>query len=219
MLSIRLAIVVLFITILGAGQIFTQETKLPDVAKGVFWSDAASGVEVYLVPKVGNTYRLTVISTKDVKVTYHTSINSIEKVVKELAPVASTTSVKYYDFDHYFSKMTIWMSLEFTVDGKQIPSLSRAFHDSIFQLAPSNMYLGPKDQDGTVTVSGCIKEGVECLVLEPFIGNEKYSIVAGSKLEVGAAYSITGSIVEVSICQQGKALKPTKITKLDRRCN
>lgn len=218
MLSIRLAIVGLFIVILGAGQIFTQEAKPSGVAKGVFWSDAAAGVEVYLVSKEGQTYRLTVISTKNVKVTYHTSINSTEPVTKELKPVAPTPSVKYYDFEHYFSKMTIWMSLEFTVDGKQIPALSRAFYDSIFQIAPSNMYFGPKEQEGTITVSGCIKEGVECLLLEPFTGNEKYSIVAGSKLQVGAAYRITGSIVEVSICQQGKALKPTTVTRLDRRC-
>jgi hypothetical protein len=217
MLSRRLAIVVLFITTLGAGQILTQETKTPGITKGVFWSDADSGIEVYLVPK-SQSYRLTVISTRDVKVTYHTSINSAEPVTKELVPVATTAAVKYYEFEHYFSKMTIWMSLEFTVGGKQIPALSRAFYDSILELAPSNMYFGPKDQEETITVSGCIKEGVECLMLEPFSGNQKYSIVAGSKLEVGAAYRITGSIVQVSICQQGKALKPTKVTKLERRC-
>jgi hypothetical protein len=218
MLSRKLAIVVLIITTLGAGQILTQETKAPGVTRGVFWADADSGVEAYVVPRTGQTYRLTVISTKDVKVTYRTSINSTEPVTKELVPVAATPSVKYFEFDHYFSKMTIWMSLEFTVEGKQIPALSRAFYNSIFEIAPGNMYFGPKD-DGTITVSGCVKEGVECLVLEPFSGNQKYSIVAGSKLEVGAAYRITGSIVQVSICQQGNALKPTSVTKLERRCS
>ena len=219
MLSSRLAIVVLFITTLGAGQILTQETHTPGITSGAFWADADSGIEVYLVPKTGQSYRLTVISTKDVKVTYHTSIISTEPVMKELDPVATTAAVKYFEFEHHFSKMTIWMSLEFAVDGKQIPALSRAFHNSILEVAPSNMYLGPKDQEGTITVSGCVREGVECLVLEPFSGDQKYSIVSGSKLQVGAAYRITGSIVQVSICQQGKALNPTSVTKLERQCS
>lgn len=74
-------------------------------------------------------------------------------------------------------------------------------------------------QDETITVSGCVREGVECMVLEPFKGNQKYSLVSGSNLQIGAAYRITGTIVEVSICQQGKALKPTKVTKLKTRCS
>jgi hypothetical protein len=216
---IRIAIVVVFIAILGSGQILTKETKTPAVSKGVFWSDAASGVEVYLVAKGGQNYRLTVISNKDVKVIYRTSINSTEPVMKELVPVTKTNSVKYYEFEHYFSKMTIWMSLECTVDGKKVPALDRTFYDNIFEIAPSNIYAGPKEQEETITVNGCIREGVECLVLKPFSGNQEYSIVAGSQLQVGAAYRITGSIVEVSICQHGKALNPTKVERLDRQCN
>ena len=72
---------------------------------------------------------------------------------------------------------------------------------------------------GEITVSGCVREGVECLTLEPFNGKEKYSLVSDSKLEVGAAYRITGSIVQVSICQQGRALKAVKVTKLERQCS
>jgi hypothetical protein len=141
---IRLAITVVFIALLGTGQALSQETrKTQEVTKGVFWSDSVSGVEVYLIPTGAQSYRLSVISTKDVAVTYHTSINSMEAVTKELKP-AIAGGVRYYEFQHYFSKMTIWMSLEFTVDGKKTPALTRAFYDNIFQLAPGNMYLGPE---------------------------------------------------------------------------
>jgi hypothetical protein len=68
----------------------------------------------------------------------------MEAVTKELKPVVATGAVSYYEFQHYFSKMTIWMSLEFTVNGKKTPALTRAFYDNIFQLAPGNMYLGPE---------------------------------------------------------------------------
>ena len=145
MLFTRLVLAILFIMTACATQAFAQEQGKPDVAKGVYWSDSETGVEVYLVQKMGNTYRLTVISTKEVKVTYRTRINSVEPVVKELAPIATSgTGIRYYEFDHYFSKMTIWMGLEFTIDGKKIPALARVFYDNIFEVGPSNMYLGPK---------------------------------------------------------------------------
>ena len=41
--------------------------------------------------------------------------------------------------------MIIWMGLEFTVAGKKVPALTRIFYDNIFQIAPDNMYLGPKN--------------------------------------------------------------------------
>lgn len=101
--------------------------------------------EVYLIPKTAQTFRLTVIYNKDVKVTYHTRINSVEPVVKELVPLAASgATIKYFEFDHYFSKMTIWMGLEFTVDGRKIPALTRVFYDNIFEVAPGNTYLKPK---------------------------------------------------------------------------
>jgi hypothetical protein len=129
----------------GFTQVFAQEGAKPEVAKGVYWSDAETGTEVYLIPKVGHTFRLTVVSTKEVKVTYHTRINSVEPVIRELAPVASSNrGIRYYEFDHYFSKMTIWMGLEFTIDGKKIPALTRVFYDNIFEVAPGNIYLKPK---------------------------------------------------------------------------
>jgi hypothetical protein len=82
----------------------------------------------------------------------------------------------------------------------------------------SNTYV-ESNPDQTVTISGCVQQGVECLLLAPFKGNENYSLVSGSKVEIGSAYRITGTIVDVSICQQGKAIKPTTITKLDKKCS
>jgi hypothetical protein len=115
--------------------------------------------------------------------------------------------------------MTIWMSLDFSIDGQPAPALRRAFYDSIFETAPGNTYFGPQGDEKTITVSGCVREGVECLTFVPFSGHEKYSLVSGSKLEIGSAYQITASIVDVSICQAGKALKPIEVKKLDRKCS
>ncbi|HKS28691.1 MAG TPA: hypothetical protein VJS44_12770 [Pyrinomonadaceae bacterium] len=142
----RFVIAILFILAICATQVFTQEGTKPTVAKGVYWSDSVTGVEAYLVPRMGtNSFRLTVISSKEVKVTYRTRINSVEPVVKELTPVATSgAGVRYYEFEHYFSKMTIWMGLEFIVDGKKIPALTRVFYDNIFEIAPANMYPEPK---------------------------------------------------------------------------
>lgn len=136
------ATVILFAASFGAAQTFGQGAKPPDVTKAVHWSDAATGTEIYLAEAGGQGYRLTVVSQREVKVTYRTSINSVEPVVKELAPVETVGSVvRYYQFNHYFSKMTIWMALLFEVDGKSVPSLTRAFYNDIYTLVPSNMFL------------------------------------------------------------------------------
>jgi hypothetical protein len=145
MLFKRFVITILFITAACVTQAVAQEPGKPNVMKGAYWSDAETGAEVYLIPKAGNTYRLTVISAKEVKVTYRTSINSVEPVVKELVPLAASgTNIRYFEVEHYFSKMTLWMGLEFTVGGKKVPALTRVFSDNIFEIAPGNMYLGPK---------------------------------------------------------------------------
>lgn len=138
-----LAIAILFSASFGAVQTFAQTTKPADISKGVHWSDAAAGVEVYLFEGNYQPYTLLVVSKRDVKVTYRTSINSVEPVVKELIPVNSVGEVvRYYQFEHYFSKMTIWMALEFKVDGKDVPALTRAFYNDIFTLVPPNQFFG-----------------------------------------------------------------------------
>lgn len=98
-------------------------------------------VEVYLVEKDYGNFRLTVISKKDLKVIYHTSINSYEPVDKELNPVSSTDgSIRSYEFRHTFTKMTIWMALEFTLDGKSIPELTRTFSNDIHSVVPNGYF-------------------------------------------------------------------------------
>ena len=70
----------------------------------------------------------------------------------------------------------------------------------------------------TVTVTGCIRQGVECLILEPLSGSEKYSINRNSKLKIGRAYRITATVVANSICMQGTHLAPQRITPLRISC-
>ena len=76
-------VMILFITAACVTQAVAQDSGKPGVARGVYWADAGTSTEVYLLPKRGNTYRLTVISAKEVKITYHTRINSVEPVVKD----------------------------------------------------------------------------------------------------------------------------------------
>ncbi|HEX8473953.1 MAG TPA: hypothetical protein VF666_07960 [Pyrinomonadaceae bacterium] len=70
-----------------------------------------------------------------------------------------------------------------------------------------------------VTVSGCIRQGVECFVLEPLSGKQKYSVTRNSKLRDGKAYRITGPVSDISICMQGMpTISPRKVTPLRIRC-
>lgn len=90
---------------------------------------------------------------------------------------------------------------------------------SIFGQAQTGRNRSAHRKIKSVTVQGCIREGVECLVLEPFSGNLKYSITRNNRLQVGQAYKITGSLAEISFCQQGfPTLTPRRITKIKRRC-
>lgn len=137
-------IVVIFLfagfSVVGAQQTPEQPLKY----RAVFWADEKLATEVYLTEKRGsgdNNFRLTVISDKNLKVIYHTRINSIEAVDVELTPVKSVAGVKYYEFRHYFSKMTIWMSVEFTLDGKRMGSLTRTFYDNLFETVPNDQFL------------------------------------------------------------------------------
>lgn len=141
----KFALAILFVATIGASVVLAQDPKTPPIVKGVFWADPASEVEVYLIPVGGNSYRLAVVTRHEVKVTYRTSINSIEPVVKEL-PIASDACkvVKYFVYDHSFTKMTIWVGLDFTVNGKPVPALTRAFYNTIYEPVPPDMFLGGK---------------------------------------------------------------------------
>lgn len=71
----------------------------------------------------------------------------------------------------------------------------------------------------TVTVSGCISQGVECLVLTLLGGKGRYSVTRNSKLRIGQAYRITGPLSDIGFCMQGMPiLNPSRITPLRVRC-
>ncbi len=57
-----------------------------------------------------------------------------------------------------------------------------------------------------VTVTGCIYQGVECLVLKNLKGKQDYSLVRSNNLQIGHSYQITGPVNEVGACQEGKPI-------------
>ena len=72
----------------------------------------------------------------------------------------------------------------------------------------------------TITVTGCISEGVEggCLLLTTLDGKHKYSLNKSDELKVGTGYRIKGTLGGVDTCMQGPHLTPTKITPLRIHC-
>ena len=120
-----------------------QKQNPPQIARAVYWANADA--EIYLLEKGTGGLRLTVISKKQLKVTYHTRINSMEPVDKVLAPLSSIDGITSYDFEHNFTKMTIWMGLEFSVDGKPAPELTRTFLNDIHDVVANGYFdFGPK---------------------------------------------------------------------------
>lgn len=124
------------------GMIQAQQSEKPSVARTAFWAD--ENTEVYLVEKGSgnNNYSLMVVSSrKNLKIFYHTSINSSKNVLKELNPIKTIKDRKYYEFGHHFSRTTIWMALEFKLKGKRIEALTRTFYDGIFEVVSNNQFL------------------------------------------------------------------------------
>jgi hypothetical protein len=70
----------------------------------------------------------------------------------------------------------------------------------------------------TITVTGCVSEGVECLILTTLDGKHKYSLGRSDRLKPGRSYRIRGTVGGVSVCMQGESLKPVKITPLKLHC-
>ncbi len=91
---------------------------------------------------------------------------------------------------------------------------------SLPTLAQSNSHRRAKARGAakTVTVAGCIRQGVECLIIEPLNGSQSYSVGRNSKLQVGRAYRITGTVSDISTCMQGPHLNPRRIIPLKTRC-
>jgi hypothetical protein len=123
------------------GTIQAQKSEKSTVARTAFWTDGNS--EVYLIEKGSgiNNFGLMVISDQDFKIFYRTSINSSKDVSKELVPVKTVKDRKYYEFGHHFSRTTIWMAVEFKMNGKQIEKLTRTFYDGIFEVVPNIQFL------------------------------------------------------------------------------
>ncbi len=134
------------ITIIGliaVSSVQAQKTSGYLTYRSLYWMDEGLATEVYVSEKRGENgnFSLMVISEKDIKVFYRTSINSIEPVNKELLPVKTAKNVKYYEINHHFTKMTIWMGLEFKLDNKIIESLTRTFYDNLFDIVPNDDFL------------------------------------------------------------------------------
>jgi hypothetical protein len=71
----------------------------------------------------------------------------------------------------------------------------------------------------SVTVTGCIYQGVECLILKNLKGKRDYSLVRTNNLQVGHSYQITGPVSEVGTCQEGKPILTAKLVhELRLRC-
>lgn len=70
----------------------------------------------------------------------------------------------------------------------------------------------------TVTVSGCVTEGAECLLLVSLDGRRRYSLSRDRRLKVGGSYRVTGTLQDVSTCMQGSHLKPQRVMPLRARC-
>ncbi|MBX7170337.1 MAG: hypothetical protein K1X72_05220 [Pyrinomonadaceae bacterium] len=118
------------------------QTEKLSVAQTAFWTN--ENTEVYLIEKGGgiNNFELMVISNqKNLKIFYHTSINSSKDVFKELIPVKTIKDRKYYEFGHHFSRTTIWMAIEFKLKGKRIDALTRTFYNGIFEVVPNSQFL------------------------------------------------------------------------------
>lgn len=132
------------VALMGAGiTLFAQHQHMPPIAKAVYW--AHGDAEIYLLEKGSGGLRLTVISQKPLTVTYRTRINSIEPVVKVLTPTSSANGITIYDFEHHFTKMTIWMALEFSIDEKPVPELTRTFYNDIHEVVANGHFdFGPK---------------------------------------------------------------------------
>lgn len=128
------------ITLIAAGALaaFAQKQDAPQIAKAVYWANPDA--EVYLLQKHSGGFRLTVVSQKQFQVTYHTRINSIEPVKKALTPTSSANGITTYDFEHHFTKMTIWMALEFSFDGQALPELTRTFLNDINEVVANGYF-------------------------------------------------------------------------------
>lgn len=122
----------------GALAVFGQNAR-PATDRSLFWTADDPAAEVTIIDRRGG-FNLLVITEKNVVVTYRTSINSRESVIKTLEPVKSEGCRKYFLVEHSFSKRTIWMALDFRIDGKDVPDLTRTFYNGLLELVPNEQF-------------------------------------------------------------------------------
>lgn len=140
-LFLRGLMAALMLAVVCVCNVAAQQANAPQVSKAAYWSSAEPEAEVFLVEKGYGNFFLTVVSKQDLKVVYHTSINSVEPVEKELTLVGhASEGVRRYEFRHTFTKMTIWMALEFRLDGKSVPILTRTFLNDIYEVVPNEHF-------------------------------------------------------------------------------
>jgi len=128
-----------------------------DPRPALSWTSADGRVRVLLeqsspqVPRGDDSFRLVVSGADGWEVYYRTAINSSSRPPVRLSPLPSSAppGTKEYEFKHHFSRMSIWMALEFRKDGKCREDLTRTFYGGLDHLEANNRYWTPgKPEEG-----------------------------------------------------------------------
>ena len=115
----------------------------PPIDTAIHWAGGATNV--FLLQEPSNQYRLFVTGGGDLKVFYRTMVNSSTGVRKELLPKEPIQGgLREYEFTHKFSRMTIWMALEFMKGGARDVELTRVFSNGIGNVVSGEEYLKDK---------------------------------------------------------------------------
>jgi hypothetical protein len=137
--------------LLAAGCATAQPAAQPDVPPAappidtaIHWSSAGGATHVFLLPGTANQYRL-FVTGGDLKVFYRTMVNSTTGVRKELLPKEPIQGgLREYEFTHKFSRMTIWMALEFMKGDARDGELTRVFYGGVGNVVLGDEYLKDK---------------------------------------------------------------------------
>ena len=139
------------LNVMAAG-IAAEETPLtdrtppgaPPTRRAAYWASDDRLTQVILV-QYPSEFRLIVIGEPDLTVAYCTSINSGPVLSEELQPIQPTAKgIREFKFKahHIFSRMSIWMAIEFRRNGKLIDGLTRTFYGSIDTVVENQKFLG-----------------------------------------------------------------------------
>lgn len=131
----------------GFAQAAQTEKKEPTF-DALHWACKKTGVDVFLVERgaAESEYNLIVVSERKVTVVYRTERNSTYPVRLELAPVKTVGTASFYQVKHSFSRTTIWMALDFAIDGEPHAGLTRTFYNSFSEIVPNEQFAKPGPQ-------------------------------------------------------------------------